>query len=92
MGEEWAVTFPSLGTVSVFPKLLLAGGHRNGAQVLAESSPNIRSQELWRLCPEAIRSVIYSTANSSFQVSSEQECMDPLTYSAAILSPSSVMW
>lgn len=37
MGEEWAVTLPSLGTVSAFPKLLSAVGHKNGAQVLAEN-------------------------------------------------------
>lgn len=79
MGEEWAATFPSLGRVSAFPKLLSAVGRRNGAQVLAESSPNMRCPGLWRLCPEAISSVICSIANRPFQVPSEQEYMDPLT-------------
>lgn len=75
-----------------FQKLLSVGSQGNGAQVLAKSRPSIRCQVLWRMCPEVMSSVISSSPDRPFWVSSGQECMDSLTYSLVILSASAIMW
>lgn len=92
MGEERQLPSLPLEQCQHSQKLLSAGSQENGAQVLGKSRPSIRCQVLWRTCPEAISSVISSSPNRPFQVSPVRECMDSLTYSPVILSPSAIMW
>lgn len=92
MGEEGKLPFLPLEQCQHFQKLLSAGSQGNGAQVLGNSRPSTRCQVLWRICPEAIGSVISSSPDRSFGVFPGQECMDLLTYLSVILSPSAIMW